>query len=317
MSGGVEAQPAVSVVLTMDYGVDEDQAWDDLRTTLHALTGQDFAEPFEVLYVEDRTLHNRIPHDLHDIAGNLRIVLSGKRDGYSLVQDGVRAARTTLVATLDGDCVPATDWLRRLVERARADERLGGACGRTIYRAEGGWFLSTLALFQRGGLEGRRDGDIDHVSNNNAIYRREAFLKHPIGTKVGPFGTAIQGREMQEAGYRLSYVPGAIVVHRHDGWSFERMLRLQSGFASIRARQIDPRLRRAWIVRLGWPGIPLIVAWRTLRDTVRCIRYGRRYGVKWFVLPVAPLLALTVHLFEVPGMWHAFRDRPVPVTKFR
>ncbi|MCP4328861.1 MAG: glycosyltransferase family 2 protein [Alphaproteobacteria bacterium] len=309
-------EAAVTVVVVIDYGVDQAAAWADLRRSLRGIAAQDIEEHFDVFFVESRAHAERIPDDLVEILPALRILISDGTTAYDLVLDGAREANTELFATLDADSVPDPSWLRYLVAAIRARPDAAAVCGRTTY-GNRGFIFRILAILQRAPLEAFPPGEMTYVTNNNAIFQRSVFFRHPLTNEVGPFGTGLHGKRVRSAGYRLYHEPAAHVVHSHDGWRFEYAVRTQTGFASIRSRQIDRSLPRAWLLRLGYAGIPLIVAFRTIKSTINCIRFHVAYRVPWYVLPITPVVALGVHLLEVPGMARALRGAPSVRSAYR
>jgi hypothetical protein len=311
-----DEEVAVTVLVAIDYGVDEDAAWADLRRCLTGVAAQDFDEPFEVVFLESAAYADRIPDDLALILPALRVQISDGTTAYDLMLDGAREARSELFATLDADSVPDPSWLRHLVAAMRARPDAAAICGRTTY-GDRGLIVRLLAILQRAPLEAFRSGEQTYVTNNNAIFRRMLFLDYPLTNEVGPFGTGLHGKRVRDAGYRLYCEPSAHVVHSHDGWGFERAARAHAGYASIRTRQIDPSLPRSWLVRLGHGAIPLIVVFRTVTSTVNCVRFHGAYRVPWYGLPLAPFVALGIHLLEVPGMSHALRGKPPVETPYR
>ena len=307
---------AVTVLVAIDYGVEEDAAWADLRRSLAGLAAQDFDEPYDVVFLESGAYADRIPDDLVRILPALKVQISAGTTAYDLVLDGAREARSAFFATLDADSVPDPSWLRHLVAAIRARPDAAAICGRTTY-GDRGVIVRLLAILQRAPLEAFRPGEQTYVTNNNAIFRRPLFLDYPLTNEVGPFGTGLHGKRVRDAGHRLYCEPAAHVVHSHDGWEFERSVREHSGYASIRTRQIDPTLPRSWLLRLGYGAIPPIVAFRTITGTLNCVRFHGAYGVPWYALPLAPFVALGVHLLEVPGMYHALRGDPPMETAYR
>ncbi len=81
-----------------------------------------------------------------------------------------------------------------------------------------------------------------------------------------------------------------------------RTSRELTGFAMARYRQLNPDARHAWMFRLSYLGIALMVAMSIVDSWRRCFRLGAHYGVRWFELPVALAVAVRLHLMDIPGM---------------
>lgn len=308
--------PRVTVVATVDYAAGSGESWAELRRMLDAVAAQQTDEPFAVICVESANLRSAMPADLLASDCPVEVRFADGESAYDLVLAAVREVDTEFVATIDGDSVPEPGWLQALLAAIREKPDAGVVCGRTTY-GDRGVLTRFLAVLQRAWLDAAPPGEQRYVTNNNAIFRREVLLHYPFTNEVGPFGTGLQGHRMRDAGWRIHFAPEARVVHTHDGLTFERAVRAHSGFVSIRTRQIDNSLPRAWLIRLGYAAIPLIVAARTLRGSALCLRFGQVYGIPWYALPAAPLVAFAVHLLEIPGMVRAFRGRPPPPTPYR
>jgi len=308
--------PAVSVVLTIDYDAGSEIAWQQLRDSVAALAGQDFDEPFEVIYVEDKRYANQIPKDLTEILPSLKVILSDRRTAYGLIYEGVEAARGSLVGTIDGDCIAAPDWVRRFVTALRVDPTAAAVSGRTSY-GDGPLFARCCALLQRAATRQAADRTLSFVTNNNGAFRREVYLKHPIPEDAGAFGTGLQGFDLIDGGYRLLYDDDMAVVHAHPGWQFEKDVHLHSGYNGIRTRKLRANQPRAWLLRLGYLAVPILIMGRIVKSWWTCLLNYRSYGVAWYELPAAMVVGIAVEALEAPGMVRAIRGDPMPETRFR
>jgi hypothetical protein len=97
------------------------------------------------------------------------------------------------------------------------------------------------------------------------------------------------------------------VIHDYEGWRMELDIRRNHGYSSVITRLLDPAIPHAWLVRLGYLGIPLIVAGKTFNNWRDCLRCARYYGVRWYEIPFALALSAGLHLLEIPEMVQAFR----------
>jgi GT2 family glycosyltransferase len=89
---------------------------------------------------------------------------------------GLEAARTPIVAFTDDDCIPAPDWLERIVAALRADRSLRGVQGRTI-PGDGPPGSHAIRVLRPDRL----------YQTCNMAYRREAL------ERAGGFDTAFDG----------------------------------------------------------------------------------------------------------------------------
>jgi hypothetical protein len=122
---------------------------------------------------------------------------------------------------------------------------------------------------------------------------------------------------IRRAGHPVIFEPAMKVIHHFEGWVLERDIRQNLGYAAIASRRHEPRIPFAWITRLGYGAIPLLLAARTVYDWGVCLRSAGDYGLRWYETPFALATAAAVRVLEVPGMVHALRGRPLPQTAFR
>lgn len=121
-----------------------------LDACLTALRAQDDVPGgFEVILVD-----NRAPGDAGAIArrhterDDRVILLEEPTPGaYAARNAGIRAARGTLVAFTDADCVPAPDWLRSAAEALESAD-VAVAVGRVRYPRQASWALHALGAYE-------------------------------------------------------------------------------------------------------------------------------------------------------------------------
>lgn len=299
-----------------DYAAGASKSWDDLRATLASLTRQDYAGPVEYLLSESIRHADSIPADLTSLLPSLRVVLSDARGSYALKNRGVAVARADIIAILDADCRPESDWVSRLVAAFQADPEATAVSGRTTYegRSVG---ERILALLSRSYLDPGRAGPTRFISNNNAGWKRAAFLAHPLPEDSGPFAARMQSEAVLRDGGRLRFDPGIRTTHEFEGWGMEADIRRNAGYGTVITRIRDRRMPHAWLVRLGRPSIAPIAmgkVWNSWRDCLRC---WRQYGVRPHELPLALAAAPVVIALEIPGMWAAFGNRELSSTAYR
>jgi GT2 family glycosyltransferase len=176
---------------------------------------QQTRRPDEIIVVDDGSTD-----DTFAVAGRLGVtVLSQPNAGPAAARNlGARVARGRLLLFTDADCVPASDWVERMVAPF-TDPGLAGAKGEYRTRQQ-----ELVARFVQQEYQDRYDrmaglAYIDFVDTYSAAYRRDIFLA--LGGFDVTFPTAsVEDQEfsfrMARQGYRLVYVAGALVYHRHD-----------------------------------------------------------------------------------------------------
>jgi hypothetical protein len=287
-----------------------------MKAVLAELARQDFREPAEYILVESAERRESIPPDLTDVLPSLKVVVSPATGSAGLKNEGVRAASAPIIGFLPADCLPAPDWLRRLVAALRERPDAVAVSGKTEYPGRS-LMVRSFALLERGFLDPGRAGETWSVSYNNAAYRRSLLLEHPFPGLDCACGGKAHAEAIRRAGHRVVFEPAMKVVHHFEGWAFERDVRRNLGYAAVESRLREPRIALAWVTKLGYAAIPVLVAARTLYDWRVCLSTGRHYGLRWHEVPFALGLAAAIRVLEVPGMVYALQGRRLPETAFR
>lgn len=145
---------------------------------------------------------------------NLRQLRHAKSGGQSAaVRSGVRAARGTIVATLDGDGQNNPAFLPDLIAAVEKGANVGLAAGQRVGRKDTGFkkFQSRVANKVRNAI--LQDGTRDTGCGLKA-FRREVFLTMPYFDGLHRFLPALVRRE----GFDIAYVD-VIDRPRHSGVS--------------------------------------------------------------------------------------------------
>lgn len=309
-------QPVVSVIVTSDYASGKAAGWDDLRSSLRGLAGQDFDEPTEFLLVETEELAPHIPADVLAILPTLHVVAVAATTTGQLKNAGARVAAADFVAMIDADCTPVTGWLRHLVQALREHPDIAAVSGRTSYGRRT-VLDRVMALLTRSFLDQGRTAPTRHVTINNAGFRHTVLLAHPFSEDTCAHMSMLQSEPIARAGGRFLFEPGMHVMHAYAGWAMEKEIRRSMGYGVIRIRRLDDRMPHAWMARLGYLSIPLFVMGRMLHSCWNCLRRAADYGVPWYELPLAFGLAAVACGMEASGMLRAVRDQdPIP-SEFR
>jgi GT2 family glycosyltransferase len=204
---------------------------------------------------------------------------------------GYRTGAGDLVAFIDDDCAPTPDWLRRLVAPfAEGGERLGAVGGRVLPEPPHNWVSRFCAATEySSGLQ----PVFVNAATANACFRRSVLdelggfdegFRHPGGDDPD------LSERASAAGYRLEFVPDAIVYHSELeslgdflGHMFRRGLgeaRLAAkqgrrGRTALRAALLPVFLARAaagcWRRTAGKGGVATRAAWTALDALGRAV----------------------------------------------
>ena len=144
--------------------------------------------------------------------------------GASLARNyGARETDADLLLFVDDDCTVDRAWLNAYREVFACDPRIAAAAGRVLPRGtmRPGMIALAVKLRSRGGVyTGARDPFDPLNSGGNLAVRKRVFDElRGFDPELGP-GTAQQSSEDADlvyrllvGGYRVAYVPGAIVGH--------------------------------------------------------------------------------------------------------
>lgn len=308
--------PVLSILVVSDYAAGEARAWDDLRATLTTVARQAEGKPVDVLVAEQDAYRASAPADLAGACPGLRLLWVDGAGSYALKNAGVAAAGAPHVAILDADCLPAPSWLDALLAALERYPQAAVISGRTRY-AGGNLTERALALLSRSYVDRGVADRTRHISNNNAVYRRDVYLDHRLPEHTSPFASALQAQRILAAGGELRFEPAMAVTHAFEGWAMERDIRRQMGYATLMNRCLDRSLPHAGVLRMGWLALPVFAGGRLLKSWWQGLRYGRHYGVHWYEQPFLWGLAFVLIGMELGGMATTLRGGRIVVTAYR
>lgn len=151
-------------------------AHDEARTlpaTLESLARQDFAEPVEIIVVDNASTDDTAATAA---AYGVRVVREPVRGVCNARQTGVEAARGEIVVSTDADTVHPPDWLRRLDAALRARPDAVAVAGPCRYADPPWWGRLFPPLgFGLVALGYRITGRVGYLTATNVAYRREGF----------------------------------------------------------------------------------------------------------------------------------------------
>jgi len=185
---------------------------------------------FEIVYVDDHSRDDTLTvlQSLKNITPELRVLHHLTRSGQSTaVRNGVKAARASWIATLDGDGQndPA-DVPKLLIARSQADAQVKLFAGWRVNRQDSGskrWASKWANAIRSRMLH-------DNTPDTGCgikLFEREAFLDLPYFDHMHRYLPAL----MQRAGWRTVSVP---VNHRHRTAGMSKYNNLNRALVGIR-----------------------------------------------------------------------------------
>ncbi len=187
-----------------------------LDDCLAALTHQTVERSqYEVIVVDDGSTDGTA-----DIARSYDVRLIAQANAGPAVarNRGAAESRGNLLLFTDSDCAPAPDWIERMTEPF-VDPQVAGAKG--VYRTRQRGLVPRFVQLEYEGKYARMAGQerIDFVDTYSAAYRRDVFLANdgfePLFSRPSVEDQELSFR-LARKGYRLVFVPEAIVYHIHD-----------------------------------------------------------------------------------------------------
>ena len=185
----------------------------------------------EILMVDNGSVDGSVAYVKERYPG-VRVIENDKNLGFAAANNiGIRAAKGTLIATLNNDTEAAAGWLDGLVKAMLADESVG-MCASKMLRMDDPSVIDSTgicvsrsgACWDRGMLEKDRGqwdtpDEVFGPCAGAALYRKamldetglfdDDFVSYMEDTDL-----AFRGRS---AGWKCCYVPGAVVYHVHGG----------------------------------------------------------------------------------------------------
>jgi glycosyltransferase involved in cell wall biosynthesis len=247
-----------------------------IEDQLHALLGQTWEHPWELLVVDNgsRDGTNAIVARYAAADPRVRLVDASDRPGVAHCRNvGMRAARADAIAMCDADDIVAPGWVRAMGEGLRIHELVTGPLDVTTLNPE--WVVETRGRAIESG-PGRFFDVFEFAHSCNLGFRRE------VVERLGGFDEELRAGEDVElsgrlwrAGVKLAYLDGAVVRYRYRT-SMRGLWRQARAYGQVR-----PELFRR-IERLGVtvPATGSLRSWAFLVRNVGLVRH-RAGRAKW------------------------------------
>lgn len=300
-------KPLVTVVvetITARFDCASGSLADDLAGPLGALDRQTYPQDLiERVVVLDEGVGAAEADGLRRRYPSAKFVSSPASNYFAAKNAGAEAAAGEVVALLDGDCVPAPDWLETLV--APLDSGAAAVGGRTRYTG-GSWAARTFSVPDFAYVLTEKTGEASGFNINNVAFRRELLLRYPFDARIPRNGGCyFLFHQLRAGGQRVVYEPRAVVAHGLDirGLGFVRK-HFDRGYDGVTVYRLDEGavLRGTRLFRrLGAAGLVAITGRRILVDWLRMLRHRRQIGLSPLALPFYGAVAAGTRLVELAG----------------
>ncbi len=297
--------PKISVIVetfTVCHEYPSDEAEAQLSGVLTRLGEQSYPKDrAEIIVVLDE-----VSEDLRQFVGRrfprARTESVSKGTYFTMKNRGFAVARGEICALLDGDCIPAVDWLEKM-DAAFA----GGAdvvAGKTRYRP-GFAFAKTFSVFDFGHVQADRNGKTFSFNLNNAGFRRSVVLINRLDERARRNGACfLLWSKLKAANYNMIYDPHVYAGHGNDyrGMGFVRK-HVERGFDSVNLfRIIEPGLLEgSRYMRLG-PLVPFAMFVTRVRfDWRRVVSNRRDLDIGILAIPYYYTASIVIRGLEAAG----------------
>jgi lipopolysaccharide/colanic/teichoic acid biosynthesis glycosyltransferase/glycosyltransferase involved in cell wall biosynthesis len=149
---------------------------------------------------------------------NIRYIKISHGGPSAARNEGAKLAIGDFLVFTDADCVPAQDWLYSMTFPFQDPDVVGikGA-----YRSQQVGFVPRFVQleYESKYLRMQKFSSIDFIDTNSAAYRKEIFLENngfDTNFKVASVEDQEFSFRLARKGYKMVFVPSAIVYHQHD-----------------------------------------------------------------------------------------------------
>jgi GT2 family glycosyltransferase len=221
--GWIEAPLASIVIPTFNGG-------SRIGNCLDSLVEQTKGREVEILVVDDGSSDNTA--SIVSRYSSVRLISQSNAGPAAARNRGALEARGTILLFTDDDCVPMPDWLEAMLGPFK-DPNVVGAKG--VYRTHQKSLAARFVQIEYEDKYRLMSGlsSIDFIDTYSAGFRRDRFLEMRGYDTSFPVACAEDvelSYRMSARGWKMTFVPGAIVYHTHPD-TFLRYLKKKYKFA--------------------------------------------------------------------------------------
>jgi glycosyltransferase AglE len=297
--------PLISVIIetfTVSHEYPADEAGPQLASVLDRLGEQAYPrDRTEIIVILDEESAD-LTQFIRSKYPAIKTSFVEKGTYLSMKSRGFDVAQGEMLALLDADCIPVTNWLDRIASAYAQD--IDVVAGKTRYR-RGKPFADTFSVFDFGHVHADRSGRTFAFNLNNVAFRRQVVALNRFDSRAKRNGGCfLFWRKLQMSNHYMIYDPQMFAGHGPDfrGLGFVRK-HVERGFDSVNLfRVVDPELLPPARYRRFGLLVPLgMFVSRMLFDIRRVVSNRRDLGIRLYAVPYYYAAALVLRGLEAVG----------------
>jgi glycosyltransferase involved in cell wall biosynthesis len=310
-------KPSISVIIE---GYNDSLQLGTVEDVIRSLQDRDFpARNVELILVgsEAQAAGWREIYDRDANFFSVKCVGNDTAHYYQLKNEGAKLATAEILAFIDSDVIPESNWLSSIYFGI-VEQGADAVAGISLFRDEHHWlhtyrpFLQTAASISWGFV----------VPKNwdAPILRPNAFLSHNFGIRTSVFhqhtyredlGRTCAGsflfNSLLQLDAKLILQPQQRIAHNFTFWWWLSRLHLRFGYEVYQLRRIDPRYPNKFISKLAILEPLISFFWHVMLDVPRWFRFSGTIGLsklrQILLLPLLLLLSCFARSAETIGMY--------------
>lgn len=308
-------RPLVSVVVE---GYNESLSLGTVADTLDGLLKQDFPlNQVEVVLVGSNAQAEEWEKSLLKDYPFFSVKTVGAAGAhyYELKNQGAQATSGQIIALLDSDVRPESNWISSIVQAINNGADV--AAGVTLFRSEHGLqpdhpLMQVAASISWGFVV----GDVIDEKNvlpagflsHNVAFRADVFRQHYYRTDLGrTCAGSFLYKELMESGAKILFQPNQRVAHTFSlRWWILRLHR-RFGYEVFLLRRLDETDPKRWVASLKIVEPLVTMGWHMLLDIPHWFKFSRLIGIplwrRMMLLPVVTGMSACARGSEMIGMY--------------